>query len=119
MNFFQTFAQTKAGLFFVLAAAATLEVYGDSCFQDALYLRSGTRRLLWFILGTAVLACYSLFLNSSRVDFGKLLGIYVVVFFLMAQITAAVKFGQRPTPPILVGGGLIVMGGIVMSLWHG
>jgi hypothetical protein len=64
-----------------------------------------------------VLVAYSLFLNSSKIDFGKLLGIYVVLFFLVAQLVAKFKFQQSPTPPIYVGGGLIVLGGLVMTLW--
>ncbi len=64
-----------------------------------------------------MLVCYSLFLNTSRVDFGKLLGIYVVLFFVVAQIVAKFKFDQSPTPPIYAGGILIVLGGLVMTFW--
>ncbi len=46
-----------------------------------------------------MLICYSLFLNSSKIDFGKLLGIYVVLFFLVAQIVAGVQFQQSPNNP--------------------
>jgi multidrug transporter EmrE-like cation transporter len=105
------------GAFAVLAIAAYLEVYGDACFQSGLYHSSGSRRALWFIAGTAVLVFYSLFLNSSQIDFGKLLGIYVVLFFVVAQLVAKFKFQQSPTPPIYVGGALIVLGGIVMTVW--
>jgi hypothetical protein len=58
------------------------------------------RRAGWFLAGAAVLVCYSLFLNSSKVDFGKLLGVYVVLFFLVAQIMAKLQFHQSPTKPI-------------------
>jgi drug/metabolite transporter superfamily protein YnfA len=118
MNQLQMFAQTKIGLLIVLTVAAGLEVYGDSCFQNALYLRSGARRAVWFIAGTAVLAAYSLFLNSSRLDFGRLLGVYVVLFFVMAQIIAAVKFGEQLSLRVLAGGALIVAGGVVMLPWR-
>jgi hypothetical protein len=64
-----------------------------------------------------VLAGYSLFLNSSKVDFGKLLGIYVVLFFLVAQIVAKLQFHQSPTKPIYVGGAFVLLGGLIMSLW--
>ena len=104
------------GTFAVLAFAAWLEVYGDACFSSGLYHASGGKRLGWFVAGAAVLVGYSLFLNSSRLDFGKLLGIYVVLFFVVAQLVARFKFGQSPTPPIYVGGGLIVAGGLVMTL---
>ncbi len=111
--------QSPLGAFAVLAFAAYLEVYGDACFQSGLYRASGLRRLGWFAAGAIVLVAYSLFLNSSQIDFGKLLGIYVVLFFVVAQLVAKFKFQQSPTPPIYVGGGLIVLGGLVMTLWKG
>jgi small multidrug resistance family-3 protein len=114
---FSQLVSTPLGAFLVLTVAAYLEVFGDACFQSGLYHASGSRRLLWFVAGALVLVCYSLFLNSSQVDFGKLLGIYVVLFFLVAQVVAKLKFNQSPTPPIYVGGSLIVLGGIVMTVW--
>ncbi len=49
----------------------------------------------------------------------KLIGVYVALFFLMAQLLAKVRFGQSPTPPIYAGGALIVAGGLVMVFWKG
>jgi len=57
--------------------------------------------------------------NVPRWDFGKLIGVYVVLFFLMAQILNKIRFGQSPTPPIYAGGALIMAGGVVMVLWKG
>jgi hypothetical protein len=48
-----------------------------------------------------------------------LLGVYVVLFFLVAQVLAKVRFQQTPTTPILLGGSLIVAGGAVMTFWNG
>lgn len=110
---------TPVGAFLVLALAAYLEVYGDACFSSGLWHASGMRRLGWYVVGATVLIAYSLFLNSSQIDFGKLLGIYVMLFFVIAQIVAKLKFHQSPTPPIYVGGALIVAGGIVMTAWKG
>lgn len=117
MNALLRIAQHPWGMMVVLAIAAYLEVYGDACFQDALYHATGSKRLLWALAGVVVLSAYSLFLNSSQLDFGKLLGIYVVLFFVVAQLVAKFKFGQSPTPGIYAGGALIVAGGVVMSLW--
>lgn len=108
---------SPVGLFAVLSLAAYLEVYGDACFSSGLYQSTGTRRILWFLAGTCVLVFYSLFLNSSEVDFGKLLGLYVVLFFIVAQLVARFKFNQSPTPPIYAGGTLIVLGGLIMTFW--
>ena len=106
------------GAFALLALAAYLEVYGDACFQSGLYNATGARRVAWFAAGAAVLVAYSLFLNSSQIDFGRLLGVYVVLFFLVAQVVAKLKFGQSPTAPIYLGGAFIVLGGLVMTLWR-
>lgn len=117
-SLFSRILVSPLGVFTVLALAAYLEVYGDACFQNALFHATGSRKILGFATGTAVLALYSLFLNSSRLDFGKLLGVYVVLFFVIAQLVAWFKFDQRPTPGIYAGGTLIVLGGVVMSVWH-
>jgi len=106
----------RSGALFLLAIAAFLETYGDSCFQSALYRSSGMSRALAFAGGAVSLAAYGLVVNAPRWEFGKLLGVYVVLFFLLAQIVARVKFGQAPTLPIWIGGALIVIGGAVITL---
>lgn len=109
----------RGGALIVLAAAAFLEVYGDSWFQFGLYRTSGTARLLAFLGGASSLAAYGMLVNVPRWDFGKLLGVYVVLFFLMAQVIACLRFGQTPGTAILVGGSLIVAGGAVITVWAG
>jgi small multidrug resistance family-3 protein len=105
------------GAFAVLLIAAFLEAFGDACFQSGLYRSTGVSRGLYFASGAAVLALYGLTVNVPRWDFGKLLGVYVVLFFLVAQILARVRFHQSPTPPIYLGGSLIVAGGLVIAFW--
>jgi hypothetical protein len=119
MNQFSQLVSSPVGTFLVLAIAAYLEVQGDACFQSGLYHSSGAKQIGWFVAGTVVLVCYSLFLNSSQIDFGKLLGIYVVLFFLVAQIVAGLQFHQSPSKPIYVGGAFVVIGGLIMTLWKG
>jgi small multidrug resistance family-3 protein len=94
-----------------------MEVLGDSCFQSAIYRSSGAGRIGWFALGASLLALYGLLVNLPQWDFGKLLGVYVVFFFVAAQVIAKVRFNQPVTLPVRVGGALIVAGGLVMSLW--
>jgi hypothetical protein len=106
----------RSGALFLLAIAAFLEAYGDSCFQSALYRTSGISRALAFVGGALSLAAYGLVVNAPRWEFGKLLGIYVVLFFLLAQIVARVKFGQPTTLPILIGGAFICAGGVIISV---
>ena len=107
----------RLGALAILLIAAFLEAYGDSCFQSALYRSSGTTRAFAFAIGAASLACYGLVVNVPRWDFGRLLGVYVVLFFLCAQMIARVKFGQTPTLPLIAGGALIAAGGLIISIF--
>ena len=106
----------RSGALVLLLAAAFLEAYGDSCFQSGLYRSSGITRMFAFVLGAASLVSYGLVVNAPRWEFGKLLGVYVVFFFLWAQLIARVKFGQVPTTAVIVGGSLIVVGGLVITI---
>ena len=117
-QFSQVISMPIGGLI-VLALAAYLEVQGDACFQAGLHHSSGSKQIGWFVAGTAVLGCYSLFLNYSRIDFAKLLGIYVVLFFLVAQVVAKIQFHQPPSKPIYLGGAFVVIRGLIMALWKG
>ena len=105
------------GALVVLSVAALLEAWGDSWFQTGFYRSSGGGRVGALVAGTLVLALYGSVVNVPRWDFGKLLGMYVVLFFLAAQLLARVRFGQSPTLPVWCGGGLIVAGGLVIAVW--
>ena len=71
-----------------------------------------------FAGGVITLSLYGLVVNTPPWEFGKLLGIYIVLFFVVVQILAKVRFNQALTPPILVGGSLIMVGGLVMLFWR-
>lgn len=103
----------------VLAFAAFLEAWGDSFFQAGFYRSTGAGRVLACVAGVIVLAAYGSFVNVPRWDFGRLLGLYVVFFFLMGQLLARIRFGQSPTMPIYAGGALIVAGGFVIAFYRG
>jgi small multidrug resistance family-3 protein len=119
MNYLDRLVSNPLGAFTVLCLAAFLEAYGDSFFQVSFYRSSGWGRVAAFVAGAVVLAAYGSVVNVPRWDFGKLLGVYVVLFFLMAQLLAKLRFGQSPTPPIYAGGSLIVAGGLVIAFWKG
>jgi len=55
----------------------------------------------WFVAGAVVLACYSLFLNSSNVDFGKRSR---TLYPLRSPHNIDAKEHQSPTKPIYLGG---------------
>ena len=109
------------GIWFNLAlllVAAVLEVGGDAIVRFGLHASNFSAKALLFVLGAGVLFAYGVFVNSAPADFGRLLGIYVVLFFLVAQIVNRVAFGVAPSMPILIGGAFILVGGAVMTLWR-
>jgi small multidrug resistance family-3 protein len=106
---------TKTSAILILLAAAILEAGGDAIVRSGLHA-SGTARALWFFAGAVVLFAYGWVVNSPPWDFGKLLGIYVVFFFLVAQTINWIFFKQQPSGAVLIGGLLIIGGGAVIAL---
>ncbi|UNC15753.1 hypothetical protein FE249_16735 [Acidiphilium multivorum] len=106
-----------AAILALLAAAATLEVGADALMRAALH-HHGLARAPFLAAGILVLAAYGLVVNLGPWDFGRVLGVYVVLFFLVAQLVNWLGFGLRPSPAILLGGALICAGGLVMTLWQ-
>jgi len=105
-------SRTTAAL--ILLAAAVLEAGGDAIVRVGLHA-SGTVRTLMFLAGAIVLFAYGWVVNSPPWDFGKLLGIYVVFFFLVAQLISWIFFKQQPSGAVLLGGLLILSGGAVIA----
>ena len=92
-----------------LAAAAVLEVSGDFLMRVGL----GGRR--WgFVAGALVLAAYGLLVNRPAWGFGRTLGLYIAVFFIVSQAVAFLTSGERPSPSLWLGGALIVFGGLII-----
>ncbi len=77
--------------------------------------RRGFRGYAVFAAAAVVLFAYGFTVNAPPWDFGKLLGLYVVFFFVIAQLISWLFFKQTPSPMVLLGGLLIVAGGIVIS----
>jgi len=100
----------------VLSLAAFLRHGATRSFRWLLP-RVGMGRVLALIAGAAVLATYGSW-STFALGFRKLLGAYVVLFFVMAQILNACASASRPRR-ILCGGALIVAGGLVVMFWKG
>ncbi len=79
---------------------------------------SFSARAVWWIAAAGVLFSYGWVVNAPDWDFGRLLGVYVVIFFAVAQILSWAVFGQKPGVPVLLGGALIFAGGAVITLWR-
>ena len=105
----------KLGVFFLLSIAAGLEALGDSFFQLGLHRAPGLNRVFPFIAGSIALITYGTVVNLAPWNFGKLLGIYVVVFFLAVQVISWLRFNEVPSFRTILGGIFIVVGGVIMG----
>ena len=83
----------------LLTLAACLEVGGDAIVRVGLKNYAGVLQVLMIALGGAVLLAYGIFVNVAPADFGRLLGVYVVLFFMVAQLANLLAFGIRPDAP--------------------
>jgi drug/metabolite transporter superfamily protein YnfA len=104
--------------FLVLFAAAVLEAGGDAIVRRGLHGQDGLAARIGLIaVGGLVLLGYGVTVNLPPWDFGRLLGIYVTLFFLVAQLINFFVFGVTPSLPVLLGGALVIAGGLVMTFW--
>ncbi|MCB8879464.1 hypothetical protein ACELLULO517_04410 [Acidisoma cellulosilytica] len=109
----------KPGLaFLILAVAAVLEAGGDAIIRRGLHAEGLALRLGLIVAGGLVLTAYGVTVNLPPWDFGRLLGVYVALFFVVAQVINRCAFGVTPTAPVLLGGGLILSGALVMTFWR-
>jgi len=95
----------------MLIVAAALEVGGDALVRMGL---DGQR--YWIAAGAVTLLIYALMVNLSGLDFNRLMGIYIPIFFLVSQAISFLAFKQLPDDRMLIGGGFIVTGGLVILL---
>ncbi len=93
----------------LLIASALLESGGDALVRAGLHGR-------WLLLpaGAASLVAYGILVNQSRLDFGRLMGAYIVAFYVISQLIAWLWFHQAPGPRTIFGGGLLLAGGAVI-----
>jgi len=99
----------------LLFLSAVLEAGGDALVRKGLHA-AAFARLTFLLSGAVMLFAYGYVVNTPPWDFGRLLGVYVVFFFLVAQAISWVFFGQPPNGGTLTGGALIVAGGIVVFI---
>jgi small multidrug resistance family-3 protein len=83
----------------ILFVAAVLEAGGDALVRSGIHSPVSSTRFLFWFMGAVVL-----------------LGIYVVFFFVVAQVISWAAFHQRPDRWVVIGGCLVIAGGIVMSV---
>ncbi len=100
----------------ILLLAAILEASGDAIMRAGLHKSLFWQKSLLFALAGVVLFAYGWTVNSPPWDFGKLLGLYVVFFFLTAQAISWLIFKQVPSLAVMVGGMFILAGGVIISV---
>jgi hypothetical protein len=102
----------------LLLIATTLEVSGDALVRQAIYQHTGALRLAMFLGGAALLFSYGAFLNVAPVEFGRIVGLYIATLFVVWQIINFVAFRTLPSPPVCLGGALILAGGLIVTFWR-
>jgi small multidrug resistance family-3 protein len=100
----------------VLFSAAILEAGGDAVVRGGIHASTTIGRVLLFLGGGVILFSYGWVVNAPSWDFGRLLGLYVVFFFVVAQLISWLVFHQRPSGAVLIGGAFIIAGGVIISL---
>jgi drug/metabolite transporter (DMT)-like permease len=107
---------SKVTAFLILAACALLEAGGDALVRKGMHAGAVASRVGLYLFAAVVLFAYGWLVNRPPWSFGSLLGIYVVLFFVVAQVLAFTVFGERPTMALAIGGLLIVSGGVVITV---
>ena len=99
----------------LLLLAALLEAGGDWLVRKGIHTLSW-QRVGWFAIGAVVLFVYGWTVNRPPWNFGELLGLYVVFFFLAAQAISYFLLHEPVRAPVIAGGLLIMSGGLVIFL---
>src|SRR5882757_4871153 len=102
---------------FFLLVATTLAVCGDAIIRSSIYNQTGLARLGFMLAGALLLFGYGFSLNLAPVEFGQVVGLYIATLFVVWQVINFIAFRTLPTMPILVGGGLVIAGGAIITFW--
>jgi drug/metabolite transporter superfamily protein YnfA len=114
-RFWQNKRMSRTTVILILFVAATLEAGGDALVRAGLRSSATGTRVAFFALGAVALFTYGWTVNAPPWDFGRVLGLYVVFFFTIAQLVSWFFFAQPPSRSVLIGGALIVSGGLVIA----
>jgi drug/metabolite transporter (DMT)-like permease len=109
---------SRLAVFGILAGCALLEAGGDALVRKGMHAGSSINRIALYLCAALVLFAYGWLVNRPPWSFGSLLGIYVVLFFVVAQLLGIFVFGERLTPPLALGGALMIAGGLVITFWR-
>jgi hypothetical protein len=78
-------------------------------------MRRGMEARSWMLAAGALsLVIYGVVVNKRSLDFGRLMGVYIAVLFVVAQIVTIIFFRQLPAMRTIAGGALIIAGGFTI-----
>jgi len=99
----------------LLIVATSLETTGDALVRVGIYERMGFDRVIPMILGAILLFGYGFVLNLAPLPFERVVGLYIATLFIVWQIVSYISFKSIPNLTIICGGGLIIIGGLIVS----
>jgi hypothetical protein len=111
--------QTKLIIFALLILCTSLEVSGDAIIRMGLGQRLAGAKGAYFLAGALLLFGYGLTLNLAPIEFHRVVGIYIATLFVVWQVISFLIFRSTPSLPIVAGGSLIVIGGLIVAFWNG
>lgn len=100
-----------------LIAATAMEASGDAVVRIGLFEKTGAIRLATLAGGAALLFGYGVALNLAPLPFERVVGLYIATLFLVWQLVSFITFRTTPSFPVVVGGALIVLGGLLVTFW--
>src|ERR1700759_4119592 len=110
-------SQSLSAIAFLLVAT-TLEVSGDAIVRLAIYNHVGALRFGLMVGGAILLFGYGFSLNLAPVEFRHVVGLYIAILFVIWQLINFVFFRTLPNLPVLAGGSLIIVGGLIVTFWR-
>jgi small multidrug resistance family-3 protein len=103
----------------ILIAATAMEASGDAVVRIGLFQKSGVLRGTTLAAGAVLLFGYGVAVNLTRLPFERVVGLYIATLFLVWQVVSYFTFRSIPRTPVLVGGTLIIIGGLLVTFWSG
>jgi len=101
----------------LLLVATVLEASGDAIIRSGIFSHTGLLRAGLLCGGGLLLFSYGFLLNLAPLEFGRVVGLYIATLFVVWQVINYAAFRSLPGLPILVGGSLIVIGGVISAYW--
>jgi hypothetical protein len=105
------------GIWAMLIAATAMEASGDAVVRIGLFQKTGAIRVGVLAAGAVLLFGYGVAVNLTRLPFERVVGLYIATLFLIWQTVSFFAFRSTPRLPIVVGGTLIVLGGLLVTFW--